>query len=224
MKILLVEDEKHLNNSITKLLKKNSFSVDSAFDGVEALDFINVCEYDVMVIDVMMPRLDGFSLIRKIREEGNGTAIIVLTARDSLEDKIKGLDIGADDYLVKPFEFDELLARIRALLRRNYRDIVNNVFELGEYKIDFSKKIVEKDGTIIELTSKEYEVLEYLARNKDRFLTREQIREHVWDFDYEGESNLIDVIIKNIRKKLGDKGNDSIIVTKRGVGYAIREK
>ena len=147
----------------------------------------------------------------------------MLTAKDSLEDKVKGLDLGADDYLVKPFEFDELLARIRAMLRRNYRESATNILVIGDVELDTVKKSVTKNGNIIELTAKEYEVLEYLLRNKNHILSREQIREHVWDFDYEGESNIIDVLIKNIRQKIDDNKEESIIQTKRGAGYVIRE-
>lgn len=223
MKILVVEDEKDLNKIITKYLKKSNYSVDSAYDGEEALDYINVGEYDVIILDIMMPKMNGYDFIKRIRRDKNNVAVLMLTAKDSLEDKVKGLDLGADDYLVKPFEFDELLARIRAMLRRNYRESATNILVIGDVELDTVKKSVTKNGSIIELTAKEYEVLEYLLRNKNRILSREQIREHVWDFDYEGESNIIDVLIKNIRQKIDDNKKESIIQTKRGAGYVIRE-
>lgn len=207
MKLLLVEDEADLNRSLTKLLKKEHFSVDSAFDGEEALEFLEIVDYDLIILDIMMPRMDGFAFLEKIRQAGKQVIVLVLTARDSLEDKIRGLDLGADDYLVKPFEFEELLARLRALLRRQQRELVSQKIDLGDI--------------VLELTAKEYEVLEYLARNQNHILSREQIRDHVWDFDYEGESNIIDVLIKNIRRKIDQDKKQSIIHTKRGVGYVI---
>ena len=187
------------------------------------MDYINVGEYDVIILDIMMPKMNGYDFIKRIRRDKNNVAVLMLTAKDSLEDKVKGLDLGADDYLVKPFEFDELLARIRAMLRRNYRESATNILVIGDVELDTVKKSVTKNGNIIELTAKEYEVLEYLLRNKNHILSREQIREHVWDFDYEGESNIIDVLIKNIRQKIDDNKEESIIQTKRGAGYVIRE-
>ena len=201
MKILVVEDEKDLNKIITKYLKKSNYSVDSAYNGEEALDYINVGEYDVIILDIMMPKMNGYDFIKQIRRDKNNVAVLMLTAKDSLEDKVKGLDLGADDYLVKPFEFDELLARIRAMLRRNYRESATNILVIGDVELDTVKKSVTKNGNIIELTAKEYEVLEYLLRNKNHILSREQIREHVWDFDYEGESNIIDVFNKKYKTK-----------------------
>ncbi|RSI20888.1 Transcriptional activator protein CopR [Streptococcus sanguinis] len=165
--------------------------------------------------------MDGFAFLEKIRQAGKQVVVLVLTARDSLEDKIRGLDLGADDYLVKPFEFEELLARLRALLRRQQRELVSQKIDLGDIVLDLTKKAVLKDDQVLELTAKEYEVLEYLARNQDHILSREQIRDHVWDFDYEGESNIIDVLIKNIRRKIDQDKKQSIIHTKRGVGYVI---
>ncbi|MBZ2132621.1 response regulator transcription factor [Streptococcus gordonii] len=221
MKLLLVEDEVDLNRSLTKLLKKEHFSVDSAFDGEEALEFIEMMDYDLIILDIMMPRMDGFAFLKKIRQAGQQVIVLVLTARDSLEDKIRGLNLGADDYLVKPFEFEELLARLRALLRRQQRELVSQKIDLGDLVLDLNKKIVLKDDQVLDLTAKEYEVLEYLARNRDHVLSREQIRDHVWDFDYEGESNIIDVLIKNIRRKIDQDKKQPIIHTKRGVGYVI---
>lgn len=221
MKLLLVEDERDLNHSLTKLLKKNQFSVDSAYNGLEALDYVAVSDYDVIILDIMMPQMDGFTFIKKLRQADEKVAVLMLTARDSLEDRIKGLDLGADDYLVKPFEFEELLARIRAMLRRHYRESASDQIKIGPIRIDFTNKTVSKNGTIIDLTAKEYEVLEYLVRNQNRVLSREDIRNHVWDFDYEGASNIIDVLIKNIRQKVDDDKKKSLIQTKRGLGYVV---
>ena len=219
MKILVVEDEIDLNNVITKHLKKNGYSVDSAFNGEEAMDFTAVAHYDLIVLDIMMPVMDGLTFLQKSRTKKLATPVLMLTAKDEIDDVVKGLDTGADDYLVKPFDFKELLARVRTLIRRNSGSAANEIYA-GELKIDLSKKSVELGGQSIELTGKEYEILEFLMLNKGRILTRNQIKEHVWDFNYTGGSNIIDVLIKNIRKKLGEC---EVIQTKRGLGYVIKD-
>ena len=219
MKILVVEDEIDLNNVIVKHLKKNGYSVDSAFNGEEAMEFTAVARYDLIVLDIMMPVMDGLTFLQKSRAAKLATPVLILTAKDEVDDVVKGLDAGADDYLVKPFDFKELLARARTLIRRNSGSAANEIYA-GELKIDLSKKSVELGGQSIELTGKEYEILEFLMLNKGRILTRDQIKEHVWDFDYTGGSNVIDVLIKNIRKKLGER---EIIQTKRGLGYVIKD-
>ena len=222
MKILLAEDEVDLNNVVTRYLKKNGYSVDSVLGGEEALDYLEYGEYDLVILDIMMPKVDGFEVIRKLRNKGNHTSVLMLTARDSADDKVKGLDLGADDYIVKPFDFNELLARIRAVVRRKYGNSSNKLV-IGDLILDTSEKSVTRAGKQIELTGKEYEVLEYLMQSKNRILSREQIKEHVWDFDYEGDSNIIDVLIKNIRKKIDVEAGKQIIYTKRGLGYVIKE-
>jgi len=222
MKILLAEDEVDLNNVVTRYLKKNGYSVDSVLDGEEALDYLEYGEYDLVILDIMMPKVDGFEVIKKLRNKGNHTSILMLTARDNADDKVKGLDLGADDYIVKPFDFNELLARIRAVVRRKYGNSSNKLV-IGDLILDTSEKSVTRAGKQIELTGKEYEVLEYLMQSKNRILSREQIKEHVWDFDYEGDSNIIDVLIKNIRKKIDIEDGKQIIYTKRGLGYIIKE-
>ena len=222
MKILLVEDEIDLNNVVTKYLKKNGYSIDSIFDGEEALDYLRYGEYDLVILDIMMPKVNGFEVIKELRNNGDNTAILMLTARDSADDKVKGLDLGADDYIVKPFDFNELLARIRAVVRRKYGNSSNRLV-IGDLILDTSEKSVTRAGKQIELTGKEYEVLEYLMQSKNRILSRDQIKEHVWDFDYEGDSNIIDVLIKNIRKKIDIEDGKQIIYTKRGLGYVIKE-
>ena len=222
MKILLAEDEVDLNNVVTRYLKKNGYSVDSVLDGEEALDYLEYGEYDLVILDIMMPKVDGFEVIKKLRNKGNHTSILMLTARDNADDKVKGLDLGADDYIVKPFDFNELMARIRAVVRRKYGNSSNKLV-IGDLILDTSKKSVTRAGKQIELTGKEYEVLEYLMQSKNRILSREQIKEHVWDFDYEGDSNIIDVLIKNIRKKIDVEDGKQIIYTKRGLGYVIKE-
>ena len=198
MRILVVEDEKDLNNIITKHLKKNNFSVDSVFNGEEALEYLDYGTYDLIVLDIMLPKVNGYEVIKKLRENKNETAVLMLTARDSIEDKIKGLDLGADDYLIKPFDFGELLARIRALVRRKYGN-TSNTMEIDDLCIDIAKKTVVRGGKNIELTGKEYEVLEYLIQNKGHVLSRDKIRDSVWDYGYEGESNIIDSYKKRIR-------------------------
>lgn len=222
MRILVVEDEKDLNNIITKHLKKNNFSVDSVFNGEEALEYLEYGAYDLIVLDIMLPKVNGYEVIKKLRENKNETAVLMLTARDSIEDKIKGLDLGADDYLIKPFDFGELLARIRALVRRKYGN-TSNTMEIDDLCIDIAKKTVVRGGKNIELTGKEYEVLEYLIQNKGHVLSRDKIRDSVWDYGYEGESNIIDVLIKNIRKKIDIGNSKPLIHTKRGLGYVLKE-
>ena len=191
-------------------------------DGEEALDYLEYSEYDLVILDIMMPKVDGFEVIKKLRNKGNHTSVLMLTARDSADDKVKGLDLGADDYIVKPFDFNELLARIRAVVRRKYGNSSNKLV-IGDLILDTSEKSVTRAGKQIELTGKEYEVLEYLMQSKNRILSRDQIKEHVWDFDYEGDSNIIDVLIKNIRKKIDIEDGKQIIYTKRGLGYVIKE-
>ena len=222
MRILVVEDEKDLNNIITKHLKKNNFSVDSVFNGEEALEYLEYGTYDLIILDIMLPKVNGYEVIKKLRENKNEIAVLMLTARDSIEDKIKGLDLGADDYLIKPFDFGELLARIRALVRRKYGN-TSNTMEIDDLCIDIAKKTVVRGGKNIELTGKEYEVLEYLIQNKGHVLSRDKIRDSVWDYGYEGESNIIDVLIKNIRKKIDIGNSKQLIHTKRGLGYVLKE-
>lgn len=221
MKILIVEDDLDLSRSLTKLLKTQKYSTDAAYDGEEALDFLAVSSYDLILLDVMMPKMDGFAFLREIRAQGKQIPVLMLTARDALEDRVTGLDTGADDYLVKPFEFEELLARIRALLRRHQPQVTTNRIQVADIELDLSQKQVYRGGEMVDLTSKEYQLFEYLASHQGQVISREQIREHIWSFDYEGESNIIDVLIKNLRRKLDAGREGSIITTKRGLGYVI---
>lgn len=221
MKLLIVEDELDLNRSLVKLLKTQAYSVDAAFDGEEALDYLATSNYDALIVDVMMPRMDGFTLVQTLRQQNQQTPVLFLTAKDSLEDKVKGLDLGADDYLVKPFEFPELLARLRAITRREQATVSSSQIQIGVVRLDLSSQQVWKAEQLIPLTAKEYEILAYLMSHQGQVLSRDQIREHVWDFDYEGDSNNIEVLIKNIRRKLQESSKDSLIQTKRGLGYVI---
>lgn len=221
MRLLIVEDEQDLNNALCKHLKKNGYAADACYNGLEALEYIALTNYDAIILDIMMPIMNGYEFLRHIRQNQNATPVLFLTARDRLEDKVFGLDSGADDYLIKPFEFEELLARIRVMTRRAYGHSFNEI-QIDDLILDLAKRQVMRSGIEINLTSKEYEILEYLMKNKDHIVTRQQIQDHVWDYDYEGASNLIDVLIKNIRKKI-DLGNSKpLIFTKRGLGYVIR--
>lgn len=222
MKVLVVEDNIELNNVMCRYLKKSGFSIDSALDGHEAMDYLRVANYDILILDVMMPEIDGFSLLEKIRERNINTPAIFLTAKDQVEDKIKGLNLGGDDYIVKPFNFDELIARINVVIRRSYGSRTN-LLKVGSLELNTGDRTIKVKGNMLDLTSKEFEVLEYLMQNKNRILSRDQIREHSWDFQYEGESNIIDVIIKNIRRKISVYDEQSYIHTKRGMGYVIKD-
>ncbi|QNM15161.1 MULTISPECIES: response regulator transcription factor [Fusobacterium] len=221
MRILLVEDEIDLNNIISKYLKKNGYSVDSVFDGEEALYYLKSTIYDLIILDIMLPKIDGYQVAKTIRMEKNNVPILMLTAKDDIDDIVTGLDT-ADDYLVKPFDFKELLARIRALIRRKYGNTTNEI-SVKNVTLNTTDKSVKVDNKEVELTGKEYEILEYLLQNKGKVLSRDNIRDHVWNYDYEGESNLIDVLIKNIRKKISPEDSLSIIQTKRGLGYVIKD-
>jgi len=223
MRILIAEDEKSLNRIIAKQLKVSGYSVDCAINGEEAYDLISMTDYDAAVFDVMMPKIDGFSLLRKIRNEGNNLPVLFLTARDSIEDRVEGLDIGADDYLVKPFAFEELLARIRVLIRKN--SVSNsNIITVGDLTVDISSRKVTRSGKDISLSAKEYELLQYLAVNNGIVLSREKIEDHIWNYDYEGGTNVVDVYIRYLRKKIDEGYDKKLIHTVRGMGYVLREE
>ncbi len=221
MKILIVEDEKNLNKIIAKRLKIANYSTDSALDGQEALNCLSMTEYDAILLDIMLPKLDGFTLLKKLRQNGNTTPVLFLTARDSIADKIKGLDSGADDYLVKPFEFEELLARLRVMLRRRHSS-ATNLLEFKDLCLNLKTHHVQRAGSEILLTAKEYEILEYFLQNPGRVLSRQQIQSHVWDFSYEGSSNMIDVYINALRKKIDRKFSPKLLHTIRGTGYVLK--
>lgn len=223
MRILIAEDEKSLNRIIAKQLKASGYSVDCAFNGEEAYDMISVTDYDAAVFDVMMPKIDGFSLLRKIRNEGINLPVLFLTARDSIEDRVEGLDIGADDYLVKPFAFEELLARIRVIIRKNSVS-KSNIITVADLVVDIASKRVTRNGNDILLSAKEYELLQYLAVNKGIVLSREKIEDHIWNYDYEGGTNVVDVYIRYLRKKIDEGYDCRLIHTVRGMGYVLREE
>ena len=221
MRLLVVEDEKKLNELITKKLKKEYYGVDSCFDGEEAIRYVKGTEYDAVILDIMLPKLDGFEVIKRIRAKKNKVPILLLTARDNIDDKVKGLDYGADDYLVKPFIFEELMARIRVLLRRNSGN-ADNVVTRANLKVDLDAKTVFRDDLLIKLSGREYSILEYLIRNKGKILSRERIEDHIWNYDYEGGTNVIDVYIRYLRKKIDDSYTPKLIHTIRGLGYVLR--
>ena len=199
MRLLVVEDEKKLNELITKKLEKEYYGVDSCFDGEEAVKYVEGTEYDAIILDIMLPKLDGFEVIKRIRAKKNKVPILLLTARDNIDDKVKGLDYGADDYLVKPFIFEELMARIRVLLRRNSGN-ADNIITIANLKVDLDAKTVFRDDVLIKLSGREYSILEYLIRNKGKILPRERIEDHIWNYEYEGGTNVIDVYIRYLRK------------------------
>ena len=221
MKILLIEDEAMLNNIIAKRLRLEQMMVDCCFDGEEALEYLSVSGYDAIVVDIMMPKLDGLGVVEYLRKTGNKVPVLFLTAKDSLQDKIAGLNIGGDDYLVKPFEFDELIARIYALVRRS-RNQGNNELRVGPLRIDTQSRQIFCEEIEVPLTAKKFDLLYYLASNSNTVLTRQQIFDHIWEYDYESSSNLIDVYIKELRKSLDHLSEKRLIHTVRGVGYMFK--
>ncbi|MCD7763542.1 MAG: response regulator transcription factor [Lachnospiraceae bacterium] len=221
MRILLAEDERDLNRIITKKLTSEGYSVDGCFDGREALDFLTSAEYDAAVLDIMMPGMDGLSVLRTLRGAGNTTPVLFLTARDSIADRVKGLDLGANDYLVKPFSFEELLARIRAMIRTAHGSARNELV-VGDLVMDCALGRVTRGSQEIVLSAKEYALLEYLMLNANLVLSREKIENHIWNFDYEGGTNVVDVYISYLRWKIDDGHEDKLIHTVRGRGYVLR--
>ncbi len=223
MKILVVEDEPTLNKIIAKRLKIEAYSVDSAFNGKEALQYLEAAEYDLLIVDIMMPEMDGLTLVKKIREHSKTIPVLFLTALDSTRDKVTGLDAGGDDYLVKPFEFEELLARIRSLLRRSRSGgQASPQLQLLDLVLDPRTHQVTRAGKDIALTPKEFAILEYLLRNQGTVLSRQQILEHAWDFSYEGYSNMVDVYIKTLRQKIDKEFEPKLLQTVRGTGYVLK--
>jgi two-component system copper resistance phosphate regulon response regulator CusR len=220
MRVLLVEDDVRIANFVAKGLRENSYAVDMAADGEAGLYQTAINEYDVIILDVMLPKKDGFAVCRELREKNIKTPILMLTARDAVEDKITGLDFGADDYLTKPFAFNELLARIRALLRRN-TEIRPARIVINDLEIDTTAQRVRRGGKEILLTTKEYALLEYLARERGRVVGRSEIAEHVWDENFDAFSNLIEVYVKRLRSKMDEGFAVQLIHTRRGAGYIL---
>ena len=220
MRILLVEDEPAAALMLAKGLREHTFAVDVAPDGETALEQEYLNEYDLIILDVMLPRKDGFEVCRQLRSTGSTIPILMLTARDEVENRIEGLDAGADDYLIKPFHFHELLARVRALLRRS-PGLRPDVINIADLSVDTRAQQVRLAGAAIELTAKEYALLEYLARRAGEVVTRSDIAEHVWDENFDPFSNLIEVYIQRLRRKIDGEHEVKLIRTRRGAGYVL---
>ncbi len=220
MRVLLVEDEERIADFVSRGLTERGYVVDVASDGEEALQWAHVADFDVVILDVMLPGRDGIEVCRALRARGVRTPIVMLTARDAVEDRVRGLDSGADDYLVKPFAFAELLARLRALMRREPA-MLGNVLEAGDLRFDTAALEVSRQGVVIELTSKECRLLEYLMRHPNQVLTRTMIAEHVWNYEFDNATNVIDVHIRNLRRKIDDPFPAKLIQTVRGAGYRV---
>ncbi|MCI1958131.1 MAG: response regulator transcription factor [Clostridia bacterium] len=221
MRILVVEDEPNINELIVKKLRLDHYTVDSCFNGKDALDYFYMADYDAVILDIMLPGISGLDFLKEIRNKKYKTPVLLLTARDSIEDRVLGLDTGADDYLVKPFAFDELLARIRVMLRRSSGN-TSNVFTLADLTVNCDAHTVTREKEVINLSSKEFAVLEYMIRNAGIVLSREKISQHIWNYDYEGGSNVIDVYIRYLRKKIDENHTVKLIHTIRGAGYVLR--
>ena len=221
MRILIVEDEKKVAGFIKKGLEEELYAVDVSYDGEEGLAMTEVSSYDLIILDIMLPKLDGLGVLSQLRSNNVNTPIILLTAKDSIEDKVTGLNKGADDYLTKPFAFSELLARVRSLLRRGTD--VKTVLKVDGLTLDLVSHKVNRDGEEIDLTGKEYSLLEYFMRNSGKVLTRTMIAEHVWDYNFDMFTNVIDVYVNHLRKKIDKNFKKKLLHTLRGVGYVMKE-
>ncbi len=220
MRVLLVEDELKMARALRRGLEQEGYAVDAALDGESALVRARFEEYDAIVLDVMLPGRDGFSVCRELRNDGRWAPVLMLTARDGVEDRIRGLDAGADDYLVKPFSFGELLARLRALMRRGASERPT-ILEVDGVILDPATHAVARDGTVVDLSSREFALLEFLMRHAGEVVSRPRILEHVWDVNYDGFSNVVDVYVGYLRRKLEQPFDRPLIRTVRGVGYGL---
>ena len=221
MRLLIAEDEKNLNKILAQQLRDNGYTVDACFDGEDALDHIMMTDYDGIILDIMMPKMDGLEVLRKLRAKQIDTPVLFLTARDSVADRVEVLDLGADDYLTKPFAFEELLARVRVLVRKKAGN-KTNVCTLADLTLDTQSREVKRGKTPISLSSKEFAILEYMIMNKNVVLSRDNLERHIWNYDYEGSSNMIDVYIRYLRKKIDENFEPKLIHTVRGVGYVLK--
>ena len=225
MRILVVEDQQDLNEIIARKLEREGYAVDSCYDGKEALVYLDGAEYDAVVLDIMLPSLTGIGVLKEMRSHADNTPVLLLSALDEVEDRIAGLDAGADDYLVKPFDFNELMARIRSIIRRK-GSRTSNVIRYKDIEVNTASRQVFRGGNEIELTTREYNILEYLLHNVGRAVTRDNLSQHVWNYDYDGGSNVIDVYVHRLRKKLEEAvpgSDEKIVETIKGVGYIIKE-
>ena len=223
MRLLLIEDYPLLRKSLTRGFREAGFAVDATGDGEEGLLYARSGEYDLIVLDLMLPRLDGLTILRSLRDAGDRVHILIMTAKDAVDDRVKGLDLGADDYLVKPFAFKELLARVRALVRRKY-DTKSSVINVGDLEVDTAARTVRRGGEDIEVTAREYGLLEFLAARAGQTVTREEVYKHIYDFDAEASSNVIDVYIAHLRRKLEEQDRPRLIHTRRGIGYVLEAR
>jgi len=221
MRLLIVEDERKLADTLKRGLEDHGHAVDVAYDGDDGLAMALAASYDLVILDVMLPVLDGMTVCQRLRARASHMPILMLTARDAIDDRVAGLDSGADDYLTKPFAFRELVARVRALLRRDGPSR-QPILRFADVELDTRSRAVMRSGRLVELTTKEFAILEYLARNPNQLISRAQIAEHVWDFDFSSMSNVIDVYVGNLRRKLGDDQEPRLLCTVRGSGYRLR--
>lgn len=222
MRILIAEDERDLNQMLVRKLKAAGYSVDSCRDGEEALDYLDGAEYDALILDIMMPKVDGLQVLRKIRSAGSALPVLLLTARDSIEDRVTGLDAGADDYLVKPFALEELLARLRVITRKPVTE-KSPVLQVANLTLRLDTRSAFRGETEIQLSSKEYALLRYMMQNAGIVLSRDKLEQHIWNYDFTGGSNVIDVYIRYLRKKIDDGYEPKLIHTVRGSGYVLKE-
>ena len=220
MRVLVVEDEKDLNSIICSKLVKEGYNVDACYDGQAALDYMEAENYDGAIMDIMIPNKDGITVLREMRNAGIQVPVLFLTAKTETQDIVRGLDAGASDYMTKPFEFSELMARLRVMLRTQ-NPVHENVITCGSLVVDMNNRQAIRDGKVIDLTVREYAILEYLARNRNVVVTREQIRVNIWNIDDEVNSNVIDVYIRYLRRKIDDNYEEKLIHTIRGVGYKL---
>ena len=223
MRILVVEDEKNLNRIITEAMEDEGYSVDSCFNGADALDYALTAVYDVVILDIMLPKMDGLELVRRLRRGGNNTPVLFLTARDSVADRVEGLESGGDYYLTKPFDFQELVAVVHVMTRK-YTGNRSNVYSVGDLTLDTSARTAERAGKSIDLTQKEFALLEYMVRNRGVVLSREMIENNLWNYDYEGGTNVVDVYVGYLRKKMDTGFSKKLIHTVWGTGWVLREE
>lgn len=223
MRLLIAEDEKDLNKILTERLKEEHYSVDSCYDGQEALDYLASAEYDAVILDIMMPLLDGLSVLKAMRRKNDSTPVLLLTAKDSIEDRVQGLDAGANDYLVKPFAVEEMLARIRVLLRKP-AETPKTCYQVADLEVHMDTRKVLREGREVKLSGKEFALLRYMIQNEGIVLSRDRLEEHLWNFDYAGGSNVIDVYIRYLRKKIDEGHEPKLIHTVRGAGYVLKDE
>lgn len=222
MRILVVEDEKHLNRIISEAVEDEGYSVDSCYNGLEALEYLECAKYDVIILDIMMPKMNGLELVQKLRATGDNTPVLFLTARDSVADRVEGLESGGDYYLTKPFDFKELMAVVRVMTRK-YTGNRSNVYSIADLSLDSNAKTVTRAGKNIELTAKEFSLLEYMMRNRGVVLSREMIENNLWNYDYEGGTNVVDVYVGYLRKKMDTGFSKKLIHTVWGTGWVLKE-